>query len=91
MGSGDLSTKKNAVIYSGLGLDISPSSSLDQSPSESEGMYQESQEPLSESPTSILRVNPPLFVDLLINIFLHLMYKKSRTDEIFSLDFLSSL
>ncbi|XP_040931858.1 cysteine-tryptophan domain-containing zinc finger protein 7 [Gossypium hirsutum] len=56
MGSGDLSTQKNAAIYSGLGLDVSPSSSLDQSPSESEGMYQESQEPLSESPTSILRL-----------------------------------
>ncbi|KHG00168.1 MORC family CW-type zinc finger protein 4 [Gossypium arboreum] len=37
MGSGDLSTQKNAAIYSGLGLD-------------------ESQEPLSESPTSILRL-----------------------------------
>nr|KJB23213.1 hypothetical protein B456_004G086900 [Gossypium raimondii]KJB23215.1 hypothetical protein B456_004G086900 [Gossypium raimondii]KJB23219.1 hypothetical protein B456_004G086900 [Gossypium raimondii]KJB23220.1 hypothetical protein B456_004G086900 [Gossypium raimondii] len=56
MGSGDLSTQKNAAIYSGLGLDVSPSSSLDQSPSESEGMYQESQEPLTESPTSILRL-----------------------------------
>ncbi|XP_039048235.1 cysteine-tryptophan domain-containing zinc finger protein 3-like isoform X1 [Hibiscus syriacus] len=57
MGSGNLLTQKNAAIYSGLGLDVSPSSSsLDQSPSESEVMYQESQELLSESPMSILRL-----------------------------------
>ncbi|KAE8672246.1 cullin-1-like [Hibiscus syriacus] len=56
MGSGNMLTQKNAAIYSGLGLDVSPSSSLDQSPSESEAMYRESQEPLSESPTSILRL-----------------------------------
>ncbi|KAK9001841.1 hypothetical protein V6N11_024539 [Hibiscus sabdariffa] len=56
MGSGNLLMQKNAAIYCGLGLDVSPSSSLDQSPSESEGMYRESQEPLSESPTSILRL-----------------------------------
>ncbi|KAL4309994.1 hypothetical protein GQ457_01G053600 [Hibiscus cannabinus] len=56
MGSGNLLSQKNAAIYSGLGLDVSPSSSLDQSPTESEGRYQESQESLSESPTSILRL-----------------------------------
>ncbi|KAK9018318.1 hypothetical protein V6N11_001294 [Hibiscus sabdariffa] len=56
MGSGNLLMQKNAAIYCGLGLDVSPSSSLDQSPSESEGMYRESQEPLSESPTSIHRL-----------------------------------
>ncbi|KAL4384966.1 hypothetical protein GQ457_15G021890 [Hibiscus cannabinus] len=56
MGSGNLLMQKNAAIYCGLGLDVSPSSSLDQSPSESEGMYRESQGPLSESPTSILRL-----------------------------------
>ncbi|OMO63756.1 Zinc finger, CW-type [Corchorus capsularis] len=55
VGSDNLSTRKNAAIYSGLGLDVSPSSSLDDSPSESEGMYRDSQEPLLESPTSILR------------------------------------
>ncbi|XP_039036789.1 cysteine-tryptophan domain-containing zinc finger protein 7-like isoform X2 [Hibiscus syriacus] len=55
VGSDNLSTKKNAAIYSGLGLDVSPSSSLDESPSGSEGMYQETQGPLFESPTSILR------------------------------------
>ncbi|KAK8554739.1 hypothetical protein V6N13_093713 [Hibiscus sabdariffa] len=43
------------LASSGLGLDVSPSSSLDESPSGSEGMYRETQEPLFESPTSILR------------------------------------
>ncbi|KAK6260195.1 hypothetical protein SCA6_014669 [Theobroma cacao] len=55
MGSDNLSTRKNAEFYSVVGLDVSPSSSLDDSPSESEGMYRETQEPLFESPTSILR------------------------------------
>ena len=48
--------KKNAEIYSGLGLDNSPSSSLGNSPDESGGMPLESQETLQESPTSILQV-----------------------------------
>ncbi|XP_022770965.1 uncharacterized protein LOC111314157 isoform X3 [Durio zibethinus] len=56
VGSDNFSTQKNAAIYSGLGLDVSPSSSLDGSPSESEGMYRETQEPLFESPTSFLRL-----------------------------------
>ncbi|GMJ01086.1 hypothetical protein HRI_003777800 [Hibiscus trionum] len=56
MSSGNLLMQKNADIYRILGLDVSPSSSLDQSPSESEGMYQEFHEPLSVSPTSILRI-----------------------------------
>nr|KJB47074.1 hypothetical protein B456_008G009600 [Gossypium raimondii] len=55
VGSDNLSTQKNAAIYSGLGLDVSPSSSLDGSPSESDGMYRQTQEPLFDSPTSILR------------------------------------
>ncbi|KAK4766934.1 hypothetical protein SAY86_014685 [Trapa natans] len=36
--SENMSIQKNSAIYSGLGLDASPSSSLDESPSESEGM-----------------------------------------------------
>ncbi|XVE77660.1 hypothetical protein DITRI_Ditri13aG0080300 [Diplodiscus trichospermus] len=55
VGSDNVSTQKNAAIYSGLGLDVSPSSSLDESPSESEGMYRETQGPLFDSPTSILQ------------------------------------
>ena len=67
VGSDNLSTQQNAAIYSGLGLEVSPSSSLDESPSESEGMYQETQEPLFESPTSILRVNPPFTILLIFS------------------------
>ena len=57
VGSDNLSTRKNAAIYSGLGLDDSPSSSLDESPSESEGISHERQDAPFESPTSILQVN----------------------------------
>lgn len=57
MGPDNLSTQKNAAIYSGLGLDVSPSSSLDDSPSESEGLSREPQDAPFESPTSILQVN----------------------------------
>ncbi|XP_044492146.1 cysteine-tryptophan domain-containing zinc finger protein 7-like isoform X2 [Mangifera indica] len=56
VGSDNLLTQKNAAIYSGLGLDVSPSSSLDDSPSESEGNDHEPQEVLFESPTHILMV-----------------------------------
>lgn len=55
--SDSLSTIKNAEIYSGLGLDVSPSSSLNESPSESEGMSVEPQDMPFESPTTILEVN----------------------------------
>ncbi|KAG4174369.1 hypothetical protein ERO13_A11G116500v2 [Gossypium hirsutum] len=55
VGSDNL-TQKSAAIYSGLGLDISPSSSLEESPSESEGMYRQTQDQIIfESPTSILQ------------------------------------
>ncbi|XP_031258978.1 uncharacterized protein LOC116117085 isoform X1 [Pistacia vera] len=56
VGSDNLSTQKNAAIYSGLGLDVSPSSSLDDSPSESEGNDREPQDAPFESPTHILMV-----------------------------------
>ncbi|CAH2063030.1 unnamed protein product [Thlaspi arvense] len=66
MGSESLSTEKNvAAIYSGLGLDVSPSLSLDNnSLSGSEGMNGEPRgySPL-ESPTSILNVMTSLPVD----------------------------
>lgn len=74
-------TQKSAAIYSGLGLDISPSSSLEESPSESEGMYQQTQDQIIfESPTSILQVNPSFTIMLFCSlkrmflscIFLHL-------------------
>ena len=55
MGS-DNKAKKNVAIYSGLGLDYSPSSSLGNSPEESGGTVTISQETTSESPTRILQV-----------------------------------
>jgi len=56
MGPDNLSTRKNAAIYSEIGLDVSPSSSLDDSPSESEGISRGPQEAPFESPTIILQV-----------------------------------
>lgn len=56
MGPDNLSTRKNAAIYSGLGLDVSPSSSLDDSPSESEGISRGPLDAPFESPTSILKI-----------------------------------
>ncbi|WCJ21386.1 Cysteine-tryptophan domain-containing zinc finger protein 7 [Euphorbia peplus] len=56
MGSDNLSTQKNAAIYSGLGLDMSPSSSMDDSPSGSEGMSHGRQDSPFESPAHILRI-----------------------------------
>ncbi|KAF8006595.1 hypothetical protein BT93_K0793 [Corymbia citriodora subsp. variegata] len=56
VGADNLSTQKRAAIYSGLGLDVSPTSSLEDSPSESEGMSHEPHDTSFESPTSILRM-----------------------------------
>ncbi|XP_065861296.1 cysteine-tryptophan domain-containing zinc finger protein 7-like isoform X2 [Euphorbia lathyris] len=56
VGSDNLSTQKNAAIYSGLGLDVSPSSSLDDSPSASEGISHGPQGSTFESPARILRI-----------------------------------
>ncbi|XAR57106.1 hypothetical protein NMG60_11025132 [Bertholletia excelsa] len=47
--------RKNAAIYSGLGL-ISPSSSMENSPDESGGTPSECQETMDESPTRILQI-----------------------------------
>ncbi|OVA15012.1 zinc finger protein [Macleaya cordata] len=52
----DSMAQKNAAIYSGLGLDISPSSSPEDSPIESGGLSPESQNTPEKSPTSILQV-----------------------------------
>lgn len=54
MSSGNIA-KKNA-IYSGLGLDDSPSSSLGESPEESKGVASRSQVTINESLTNILQV-----------------------------------
>ncbi|KOM42719.1 hypothetical protein LR48_Vigan05g032300 [Vigna angularis] len=52
----NLSTRKNDVIYSEIDLDVSPSSSLDDSPSESEGISCDPHEAPFESPTIILQL-----------------------------------
>lgn len=57
VGSENLSTQKNAEIYSGLGLVVSPSSSLDDSPTTSGGQCGKLLDVPEESPTSILQVN----------------------------------
>ncbi|XP_019188484.1 PREDICTED: uncharacterized protein LOC109182758 [Ipomoea nil] len=56
VGSENLSTQKNAEIYSGLGLDVSPSSSLDDSHDDSEGLTRDPWDASDESPTSIIQI-----------------------------------
>ncbi|XP_028078952.1 uncharacterized protein LOC114280768 isoform X2 [Camellia sinensis] len=56
VGSDNLSTQKNAEIYTGLGLNISPSSSLNESPTDSEGFSHKLLDAPEESPTSILQI-----------------------------------
>lgn len=69
VGSDNLSAQKNAAIYSGLGLDVSPSSSLENGPSESEGMCHEYAS--FESPAKILMVNvlPQFFRTFHFSVF----------------------
>lgn len=55
MGSDKMFAKGNAEIYSGLGLDVSPSS-MEASPVHSDGFFHGSQDVPDESPTSILEV-----------------------------------
>lgn len=58
VGSDNLSTRKKAEIYSGLGLDVSPTSSLEASPVDSDDFcHVPHDNPREESPTSILEVN----------------------------------
>lgn len=66
VGSDNLSARKNAEIYSGLGLDGSPSSSLENSLSESDELSRDPQDGPDESPTSILQVKISLISSSLI-------------------------
>ncbi|KAK9161507.1 hypothetical protein Syun_007848 [Stephania yunnanensis] len=52
----DNMSQKTAALYSGLGLDVSPSSSPEDSPNESGGLSPESRDSPDESPTSILQI-----------------------------------
>ncbi|XP_028085244.1 LOW QUALITY PROTEIN: uncharacterized protein LOC114286290 [Camellia sinensis] len=56
VGSDNLLTQKNAELYSGLGLDNSPASSLEDSPTDSGGLPHEHQDAPDESPTSIIQI-----------------------------------
>ncbi|CAL0311083.1 unnamed protein product [Lupinus luteus] len=81
MGLDNLPTRKNASIYSGLGLDVSPSSSPDESPSESEGISCGPQGAPFESPTSILETMidlPMLLLSPLPNDFIELTSKETH-------------
>lgn len=76
IGSSDnLSTQNKAALYSGLGLDASPSSLLDESPSESEGMSCGHIMMGFDSPTSIIQVIELAFwVCLLAQIYRHFLF-----------------
>ncbi|WOL06738.1 hypothetical protein Cni_G15472 [Canna indica] len=56
VGSDNTFARNNAAIYSGLGLDISPSSSFEDSPNGSGGVSPEFQEPPHESPKTIVQI-----------------------------------
>nr|KYP71330.1 hypothetical protein KK1_010585 [Cajanus cajan] len=83
MGPDNLSTRKNAAIYSEIGLDVSPSSSLDDSPSESEGISRGPQDAPFESPTIILQImtNIPLLLSPLPDDILELTLKETRARD----------
>ena len=80
VGIDNLSTRKNAEIYSGLGLDVSPSSSLEDSPMDSEGLLCHDLRDIPyESPTSILQVkfilhhHPILTFHFSIHVIIHIL------------------
>ncbi|KAK1412523.1 hypothetical protein QVD17_33852 [Tagetes erecta] len=87
MGSDKMFAKGNAEIYSGLGLDVSPSSSMEASPVNSDGFFHGSQDVPDESPTSILEmmtsfpVSGSLLLSPLPYDVLHLTEKKSENDS----------
>ncbi|KAM0947692.1 putative transcription factor & chromatin remodeling CW-Zn family [Dioscorea sansibarensis] len=56
VGQESVSARDNAAIYSGLGLDISPSSSLEDSPCGSEGLSTELRVAPDESPMTIIQI-----------------------------------
>ncbi|KAM7521506.1 hypothetical protein LguiA_011408 [Lonicera macranthoides] len=87
VGSDNLSTRKKAEIYSGLGLDVSPSSSLDNSPTDSEGLCLDFQDISDESPVSILQMMAsfPVLGSLLLsplpNELIHSVEKEKLQDS----------
>ncbi|XP_047157302.1 cysteine-tryptophan domain-containing zinc finger protein 3-like [Vigna umbellata] len=83
MGPDNLSTRKNAAIYSEIGLDVSPSSSLDDSPSESEGISRDPHEAPFESPTIILQImtDLPQLLSPLSESIIELTIKEMRARD----------
>ncbi|XP_042754011.2 cysteine-tryptophan domain-containing zinc finger protein 7 [Lactuca sativa] len=86
VGSEKLSTRKKAEIYSGLGLDVSPSSSLEASPADSNGFFHVPQDDHNESPTSILEIMTsfPVLGSLVSPLpydVLHLIEKEKGSQE----------
>ncbi|XP_076899467.1 cysteine-tryptophan domain-containing zinc finger protein 3-like [Bidens hawaiensis] len=88
VGSDNLSARKNAEIYSGLGLDVSPSSSFEASPVNSDDLcHVPNDVPCEESPTSILEMMTsfPVLGGLLLSPLpydlLHLTEKEKREDS----------
>ncbi|KAI7740838.1 hypothetical protein M8C21_020158, partial [Ambrosia artemisiifolia] len=82
VGFDNMLTKRNAEIYSGLGLDLSPSSSSEASPANSECFFHGPEDGPDESPTSILEmmtafpVSGSLLLSPLPDDVLHLTDKK---------------
>ncbi|XP_071715833.1 cysteine-tryptophan domain-containing zinc finger protein 7-like isoform X2 [Rutidosis leptorrhynchoides] len=85
--SDDLSTKRNTKLYSGLGLNVSPSCSLETSPVNSDGFFPMAQDGPNESPTSILEMMTsfPVVGSLLLSPLpydvLHLTEKNKGSQE----------
>ncbi|KAJ0449867.1 putative transcription factor & chromatin remodeling CW-Zn family [Helianthus annuus] len=83
VGSDHMLSKRNAEIYSGLGLDMSPSSSSEAGPVNSEWFFHGPQDGPDESPTSILEmmtafpVSGSLLLSPLPDDVLHLTETKS--------------
>ncbi|KAK4750381.1 hypothetical protein SAY87_027830 [Trapa incisa] len=81
--SENLSIQNKAAIYSGLGLDVSPSSLLDESPLGSEGMSCGPTAICFDSPTSIIQImescplNGDKLLSPLLDNLIHFTQKKS--------------
>lgn len=69
VGPESLSAQKNAELYSGLGLVVSPSSSMDDSPTTSEGQCGKLLGVPEASPTSILQVMLLLVIGIPLRTF----------------------
>ncbi|XP_054803974.1 cysteine-tryptophan domain-containing zinc finger protein 3-like isoform X3 [Prosopis cineraria] len=83
VGTDNLPAQKNAAIYSGLGLDVSPSSSLDDSPSEGEGISHGRKDAPFESPSSILQImtSLPMLLSPLSDDLIHSIGEETDSKE----------